>query len=138
MRQATDLLGRFRGRAIVLIRGFTPTLTGLCLRLAARLARTLRCFGLGLGLALGRLDKRALARGKIVATGLRLRIAALLVLVAAIAVAVTSRSSGSPSPKCSAATAYSPPIVAPKYGGSSEASVRGIPASRRIPNGCSP
>lgn len=88
MRQATDLLGRFRGRAIVLIRGFTPTLTGIRLGLAARFARTLGRFGLGLGLALGRLDKRALARCMIVATGLGLRIAALLVLVAAIAVAL--------------------------------------------------
>ena len=41
------------------------------------------------------------------------------------------RSSSSLRPKCSRATAYSPPTLAPKYGGSSEPSVTRTPASRR-------
>src|SRR6476620_8185782 len=49
--------------------------------------------------------------------------------------AVIARSSSSLRPKRSLATAYSPPIDAPKYGGSSEASVTRTPAARRAGSG---
>ena len=57
--------------------------------------------------------------------------------LASMAVRVTPTSSSSLRPKCSRAIAYSPPTLAPKYGGSSEPSVSGIPASRRTGKGCS-
>ena len=57
--------------------------------------------------------------------------------LASMAVRVTPTSSSSLRPKCSWAIAYSPATLAPKYGGSSEPSVSGIPASRSTGNGCS-
>ena len=50
---------------------------------------------------------------------------------------VTSRSASSSKPMRSAATAYSPPIVASQYGGSSEPRVTATPAARRAGSGCS-
>src|SRR6185437_2928068 len=56
---------------------------------------------------------------------------------ASIPVSVIAVSSSSLKPRRSAHTWYSPPIVAPKYGGSSEPRVRRTPASRSRGSGCS-
>src|SRR5262249_54394100 len=56
---------------------------------------------------------------------------------ASIAVSVISRRSWSDRPIRSAHTRYSPAIVAPKYGGSSEPSVTFTPSARSSGSGCS-
>src|SRR4051812_7965997 len=55
--------------------------------------------------------------------------------LASIAVRVIASRSAPSSPKCSRASAYSAPMLVPKYGGSSEPSVTRTPASRSAPNG---